>query len=500
MEELQSSPQKPDGAARGRAVLALGVLGTLGVCGCLPVALGLGDGREQVEFAIWISILAGFACFGRSAIHVLWGRYLTRHPSSYPEERLERIELNVLVPINMALAAFWVWSGFSALHQKSPETPFLPAFVLSIVVTLVAMETVRCARRTGKRRGTEIVCEGPVGTWFRDLAKTTDEGAGVVHRGMVFLRNPNAPRKVSRFLMLLATIILIPYSVHLSTAAGRGAHRLVFGGPPSESSGGPATASDPQAGTSGDDPGSEGSGEGDSATGPEECAVVYDGEPAPDPNREELAGLFHAEGAEAAGCPTAAREVAGQEGVWFAQGYCGDELRSFGVTAPDYLPAMLYQQAAEFADARAAEGVLLGASSRWPFRAGDLYVVNTTSGSYVLVRRRSSTGTVETGQGDLPCDSYTTGNLPYTVLPPGLVRLWLELAESGWVWPRSTGSADGARSFEFLLDYPDEEPVALATCPSEQWCTLDVNGERRETNGWPYTSVPEIENVATGGG
>jgi hypothetical protein len=502
MEEGKPIPKAPSEGPRRGGLLAIGVVTALALGGCaVPVALGLTDGSEAVKTAIWASIVAGFLCLGRSVIHIIWGRYLTRRPSAHPGERLERIELNLLVPGNIIVSAFWIRSGLSHLRERSLDTPLLPSLALFILVILIGMETVRCARRTGKRRGTEIVCEGPVGTWFRDFFTTSDEGTGLVHRMMVFLRNPNSPKTISRFLMLLAAVILIPYSVHTSAATGHRLHRIVFGATPTEKTDSNSFASSgSQEGGSGDE--SEGSGgEDETAIGEAvECAVAYDGEPAPSPHREQLAGLFHAEGAKAAGCPTPAQEVAGQEAVWYAKGFCGDELRSLGVTAPEYLPAILYQQAAKFAEARASEGVLLGASSRWPFRAGDLYVVNTTSGSYVLVRRRSSTGAVETQQGGLLCDSYATGNLPYTVLPPGLVRLWLELAETEWVWPQSAGRDGEGRTFEFLHDYPDDEVLATASCPTDQWCTLSVGGEDRQTNGWPYTSVPEMKSLAARSG
>ena len=499
MEEQQPNPEAPDEDTRRGGLLTAGLAGGLALGGCAPVAIGLTDGHEVVETAIWASIVAGFLCLGRSAIHVLWGHYLTWRPSAYAEKRFERTELNLLVPGNVVLSAFWIRSGFSHLHDRSLDTPLLPSLALFVLVVVVAMETVRCARRTGKRRGTEIVCEGPVGTWFRDFFTTTDEGTGFVHRVMVFLRNPNASKSVSRFLMLMAAIILIPCWVHASAAAGNRLHQIVFGPTPRETTGDSSVASggSQEKSAGGESRGSGGAGgEAAAEDGEDECAVAYDGEPAPSPYREQLAGLFHAEGAEAAGCPNPARAVDGQQDVWYAKGFCGSELRSLAVTAPEYLPAILYQQAAEFADGRAADGVLLGASSRWPFRAGDLYVVNTTSGSYVLVRRRSSTGAVEAQGGSGSCDSYTTGNLPYTILPPGLVRLWLELVESEWVWPQSAGRDGEAREFEFLHDYPDDEVVATASCPTEQWCTLSVGGEERQTAGWAYTSVPEIEGLA----
>jgi hypothetical protein len=464
----------------------------------LVVAFGLTDGRNLFVAAIWLVIVAGFACMARSPIHVIWGKYLTRSPSRYPGQRFERIELNVLVPLNVLLSALWIWWGLSRLGHGSPEaTPLLP-LLLFVGVTLVAMETVRCARRIGKRRGTEIVCAGPVGAWFRDLFETSSEGTGFVHKIMVFFRNPNRSKTVSRFVMLLAAMLSLPSSVHASTAVGHRINRLIFG-PPTAGLTSPGHSPDAM-----EKQGEPGKGE-QSGAGNEDgswevqCSTAYDGRPSPSPNREQLADLFEAAGSKAAGCPRPAEKVRGQEGVWYARSFCGAELRSVGVTSPGYgyLPAILYQQAARFAAARADEGVLLGTSSRWRHKGGDLYVVDTASGSFVLARRRTSAGQVGPQSGSLPCRSYSDGNVPYTVLPPGLVELWLEVAATEWVWPRSMGATDAGRNFEFVPAYPSQEVVATATCVSDVQCTLSFQGTERTTPESPhYISVPEIASVA----
>lgn len=483
-------------AAKGNALLRFcWASGSALVGYVLVVALGLSNGRDTVEVTLWVAIAAGVACLIRSLIHIVWGEYLTRHPSHYPQQHRERVELNVLVPLNILLSGAWIWLGFSTLGQDKLDPPFLPALAISVLVTLVGMETVRCVRWTDKRRGTEIVCEGPVGAWFRDFFTTSNEGTGPVHKIMVFLRNPNRPRTISRFLMVLAALLLAPSSVDASTSVGLRINRLIFGTPAPAVAGSDRYVRQGQEGADLFDGEQAGSGEEDSWE--DQCAAVYDGSPAPSPNREELAYLFEAAGSEAAGCPGPAKKVAAQERVWYANSYCGSELRATGVTAPGYLPAILYQQAARFADARAREGVLLGASSRWRYQGGDLYVVNTTNGSFVLARRLASAGGTEAESGNLPCQSYVGGNVPYAVVPPGLLVLWLELAETEWVWPQSTGLVAGNRSFEFVLAYPAEDIVATARCASDQQCVLSVDGEERVTPpGLPYTSVPEIARLA----
>jgi hypothetical protein len=473
-------------------MLRIGVAscGSFAACTIL-VALGVSDGRGPAKVALWAMIVAGICCMSRSAIHALWGGYLTRHPGLDPNRRLELVELNALVPLNAMLSGGWIWLGLGHFGEPEPNIPAAPAILLWALVTVVAMETVRCVRRTGKKRGTEIVCEGPVGKWFRDFFDTADPRSGLVHRFMVFLRYPNGPKTVSRFLMAAVATLLIPLAVHTSNAVGHRFHRLLYGAPTPDA--GPREKSLESNGeTASDTAGKRTWGASEEPTWEEQCGGPYDGRPAPSPNREQLASLFETAGAKVAGCPSPAEQVAGEENVWYAAAYCGSELRSLGLTAPGYLPTILYQQAARFATERAREGTLLGASSRWRFRAGDVYVINTEAGSYVLARSRSSTGRIEPRPGSLPCESYTTGNVPYSVLPPGLVTLWLEVADTRWAWPRSLGQG----RFELVSEHPAAKRLASATCVSDIECTLSFHGEKRITPGSLYTSIPEIANVA----
>jgi hypothetical protein len=465
--------------------------------GVLAMAFGLTDGRSFAVIAKWVVIAAGISCLMRSPIHIIWGKYLTWRPSRSPSHRFERTELNVLVPLNVLFSGCWIWWAYANLDNGAPSAA--PPLALFVLVTLVAMETVRCARRTGKRRGTEIVCEGPLGDWFREFFETSSEGTGFMHKIMIFLRNPNHPKTISRFLMLVTALLLLPFSVHASTAVGHRLNRLLSGSPtPNITNSGDSSDQEEEQVDNGET--GQSSVENPNESWEAQCGAVYDGRPSPSPNREQLAVVFKAAGSKAAGCPHPAEKVHDQEGVWYARSFCGPELRSVGVTSPDYgyLPSILYQQAARFALARAKEGVLRGTSSRWSHEGGDLYVVDTSAGSFVLARRRASAEeSGSSGSGSLPCHSYSAGNVPYTVLPPGLVELWLEVAATEWVWPRGVSESGSSRSFEFVPAYPSREVVATATCVSDVQCTLSYQGAIRTTPGTLYnTSISEIDSVA----
>ena len=461
------------------------------------VTLGLSDAHHPEFLATWVSVLAGFFCLSRSGVHIGWGKYLTRRPAGPPRLRRVLLELNLLVPANVLLCVVWIWIASVQLTKPAPQPPAIVAIVLATAIVVVAMETVRCVKVAGKRRGTEIVCQGPIGEWFRDLFETSSEDSGFVHKAMLFFRFPNRPTQVSRFLCLLAALMIFPTPVHGSSAGGQSLHRILFQ-PPEPISGGENRSRREGDATPEDDPGGEEVEEDDDEA---ECGGAYDAAPAPAVNREQIVALFKDAGMREAGCPRAAEPVAGEDGVWIAPAYCGSKLRSLAVTAPnaDYLPALVYQQAADFALARAREGILLGASARHPIRGGDFYVIDTTLGSFVLIRRRSSTGRLpgsEAGGGS--CVAYTSGNVTYTVVPPGLVGLWLDATEEGeWLFPHSTSASGEGEEFEFLTEYPASESLAGASCSSDLRCTLRVDDEVRRSSGRPrYVSVVEITSLA----
>jgi hypothetical protein len=459
------------------------------------VAIGWGDAHQLELFATWISLLAGIACLCRSPIHVFWGGYLTRHPRGSDDERQALIGLNILVPANFLLSASWIWISVDALAQPAPHPPLFLALAIPIAVVFVAVATVACVKETGKRRGTEIVCEGPIGKWFRKFFKASSPITGVLHKVLEFLRYPNSPKVVSRFLCLLAALMFIPIPVHSSATAGERLNQAI------SSSHAPIIGED-RPHVQPDESAESGIAEGGGKPGLRAwCRGVYDAAPAPTLNREQIELLFEEEGTREAGCPGAAEAVSGQRGVWVAPAYCGAELRSLAVTAPadDYLPALLYQQAAAFARARGREGLLLGSSTRHPVRGGDFYIVDTVLGSFVLIRRRSSSGRLARARrGDLPCESYGSGNFVYTVVPPGLVPLWLDAAEEeDWLFPRSTSASGEGDRFEFLAEYPATEKLASASCSSDLICTLWKDGEARQSSGYPsHVAVADITSLA----
>lgn len=102
---------------------------------------------------------------------------------------------------------------------------------------------------------------------------------------------------------------------------------------------------------------------------------------------------------------------------------------------------------------------------------GDLYVVDTVDGSYVLVRSQLTAEEGEPTDSD-GCGGPSTAGARYETVPPGLVDAWLTVAREGWAWPREiAGTASDDRRFAFHRA-SDEHVVATATCSSDVACTI----------------------------
>jgi hypothetical protein len=224
------------------------------------------------------------------------------------------------------------------------------------------------------------------------------------------------------------------------------------------------------------------------STGPQDpppyavqCGTVPPGYGAPPAQAAEISALWlggmgqSGAGAVQAGCAEPAKQVAGQPGVYYATGVCQSELRSVGVAGPDGQAGLLYQQAARFAVHRAEAGQLTAATSRTRIGDGDLYVVSTNLGTFVLVRSQTAFGgTIQRDSGPWCARRVPSVNVKYVVVPPGLGSQWLDLmGRLGWVWPVDDASnAPPGTNFDFQIDNPTRAVVAHASCTTETACTM----------------------------
>ncbi|MGN6253824.1 MAG: hypothetical protein ACTHO8_02430 [Solirubrobacterales bacterium] len=457
------------------------------------IGTGLATSAEVGKWLAWYLTVAGVGYAGRLPIHVFGNGYVSLHPSLHKLPELRR-KLNFLTSLNAISVVLWLAGAWFLLTQ--PAT--LPLWVEAVMgtgfyvfVMVLGMETVTCARALDLTRGTEFVCQSPIGRKFKILQSKAPDGS-LIQDGMNAIKT-TPPYQASWFLALVAAaLVALPSGVGTAKTTEKVLGKQV---PVVQESPGQEEASQ---GTGGEnrelaaDP-----------TYEEECPHdPVPGEPAPAPRSEQLQALWlggggiEGVGGNEAGCAKPATPVLGHPDVWIARGFCGTTLRSLGVAAPGYMPSLLFQQAARFALAKARAGELRGASSRWPVGEGDLYVIDTDIGSFVLVRPKSSGGSTEPS-GDLPCERFEEVNVEYDVIPPGLISLWLEVGADGWVWPAATGKDDPESGAPALFEFRDQEGnvVADARCYSDTRCAAWIDGTLHVTSDTLFTSLNVLESM-----
>lgn len=209
------------------------------------------------------------------------------------------------------------------------------------------------------------------------------------------------------------------------------------------------------------------------------------GAPAPAPVATLLMRLWLGRGgagARLAGCAQDARPLAHDPATWWVEGRCGSDVQSFGIASPNGSSALLLGQAARFAVGQASAGDLLGASDRYNVGVGDLHVVETRSGTHLLVRPRlTTTGGAPGPTSAPPCSSSRDQSAPYTVLPPaGTELLVSRAAVDGWAWPEPVGREAGRFRLRGGLGTPDDKIVGRLDCVGLQSCLLtDARGTRQ---------------------
>lgn len=487
--------------------------GPCGICcmGCVGLTATSAVGGATLELLlVWYVLVSGVAYAGRLPIHVIWGHYLCLRPSKapFPEDRRR---LNLLVGLNFVSVITWLGMGVLFLTHPDIGIAIKCAATIALygLVVVLGLMTVKYTSKVGLKRGTEIVCGSPVGDVFKDLLPRAPEDS-LIGRFLRLFTNTSAKHQISSFaLVAAAALIAMPAGAYSAETVGKTLQKNLS---PKEAPREPGLS--PAVAVAREMPAAQAP-DPAQAPSPEPAArsLSYSdvcagdpspGSPAPSPQRELLRGLWlggtgmSGAGAVAAGCAQPAEPVPGHPQVWVARGVCGASLRSLGIVAPEYLPALTYQEAAEFAYEKVKEGKLLGASSRWPVGDGDAYIVDTEDGSYVLIRRHTSLGDARPG-GSLPCEGAAPLSAPYTIVPPGLVGLWLEIAQGGWVWPAPADPAEPRGSdFVFRPGGPEASPVARAHCISETSCTAWFEGTLLSTSGSLFTSISAIESVVGG--
>jgi hypothetical protein len=360
--------------------------------------------------------------------------------------------------------AIWLWPSASA--------QFGATLVLYVAAALIAGEMVRLAGLARRARGTERFRELQIIIWLRANCRRAKPLRWIDRRMENVTPTAHTSSFVDRLLLgllIIATLDAPAFAVATYNAIpspGSGSSTSVstksIGTPPPRTgppAGAPTTPAETTPHAPPPDPSYASECSGYPAPG-----TPTQGEPEPPEARAALFALWlgpAGTGATVAGCAQPARRVRlgtnARSAVWFTLGKCGTETRSIGIYS-NGSAALLLQQAARFAARVARNGELLGASPRERVGNGDLYVVQTTSGTTVLVRSRQNAGPAGSTGGGLPCQRLATNNVRYMQVSPQLIPLWRSLMEElGWSWPElAAPTSSGTSSYVFrALDGKD---------------------------------------------
>lgn len=451
-----------------------------------PVALArlLGEASflaYLMRFAIGLGIV--FAI--RAVSHlVLWNWRLYRGATIAPERRRAA---RMGMAAEAFVAVYWLAVGWAL--QAAEPTIYSPAEIPLTLIFLVSLAVIgplsiglagTRAEKAGLSPTTDVFRGSPAANAVKDAANylarlpplralrdwlrgrlPAGKGSGVA----LFL--------VAGLLIVCAEGTYAVYTYRLERMVERRAIEIARGGASAEAGNVDPPTPNPEPGTDGGEENGDGEGcqEGESP-----------GEPAPRTRARALYALWYGdervegEGSAVAGCPQPAEQEPGRPQVWVVRGVCEGRLEGLGVAA-EQGASMLLQQAAEIAYQQVQEGILLSASARVARAEGDLYLLQTVRGTYALTRAHRSAGSTDDPAGLEHCGEYSSENVPYSTIPPGLIGIWTQISSYGWTWPVEDASAsDGDRRFAFLA-YPSGELVARAGCVDDLSCTGTFRGQ-----------------------
>jgi hypothetical protein len=484
-----SSTEPPSAAELTRR--GTGLLRRLLIPKGLAWLLGGGGGVGGVLLTVppravyYLTAAGGLTYAARYGVHVQIGYA----KASKQLARLMRTDLIVVIAFNVLGFASIVWKPSSGVMAAA-------VLVLFIAVLLVSGATIVAAE--GKvPRGSE---------WLRDRNPLkwveTSLGPHADVFGKPFLwviRRATPVRKASCYIVCLLAMLVV-----VGAAAGRASlpaieKGLHLGGGAHTSSTLTSTTPDSETDTTTTVT------TGSSTVVKEEPMPTYEqlcrgyvspGYPAPEPQAKGLHGLFAKTGAIVAGCAGPAAEVSTGSGVWWTPGRCNGEVQSLAVAGTEGPAVLMLQQVAVFAQGKAERGELTGGSARVSAAHGDYQVIETSAADYVMAREDSSLGGSTPKRPPRSCGQFSDRDAPYTLVPPGLVELWLHLARKAWVWPVAAGETEAhAKQFVFRSVGRATAEIATAECSSKDECTMNTAGasESSDSDG---RAANELERYA----
>jgi hypothetical protein len=143
--------------------------------------------------------------------------------------------------------------------------------------------------------------------------------------------------------------------------------------------------------------------------------------------------------------------------------------------------------------------VLLNASPRKDVRGGDLYLVWTEIGTYVLIRSQKATGSTPEEGTARSCEDYTSDNYPYTAIPPGLLRMWFSISRWQLAWPVVDRSSEAAAGGYVFVGADSGTAIARAECETATYCTASFMGRTLATPSAAGASLEAVLRVVRSG-
>jgi hypothetical protein len=481
---------------------AKGLLRRLLIPKGVALLLGGGGGIGGVVYVVpprgvyYLTAAGGVTYAARYLVH----RHMKYADASERLAGLMRTDLAVVIAFNALGFASIVWKSSSGVMATA-------VMLLFFAIMLVSGATIEAAK--GKRkRGSEWLREtGPM-EWVETSLGPHADLFGKPFLSVIRFATP-VPKASCYIVCLLAMLVVV------AAAAGRASlpaieKGLDIGVGAHTSSTTTSTTPDPGANTTVTTTSASATtitGSGTSVNEEKEKPLptyeqlcrdhVSPGYPAPEPQAKDLRGLFYEKGAIIAGCAGPAAEVSSGSNIWWTLGRCNGEVRSLAVTGSKGAPVLMLQQVAAFAQGKAERGELIGGSARVSSAHGDYQVIETTTADYVMAREDSSLGGPSPKKPPRSCGQLSDRDSPYTLVPPGLVELWLHLARKEWVWPVEAGETEsGAKMFVFRSVGRAPAKVAAAECWTERQCTMRTTAGLSESSDSDGRAADELESDA----
>lgn len=315
--------------------------------------------------------------------------------------------------------------------------------------------------------------------WVKFVVIASDS-MGVTQRCVRWLLNPryDAPalsvhlrRIMGAGAIALATLAVVPMA-EVVQALERA------GGPGESTAGQSAPGSTPGGGQAGSSP--------PPTRSPRTYAQLCPSLPDPLAIQHGLGHLFRHHGAVQAGCGEQAMQVDESSGVWVAPGMCGNELRSLAVVSPGRPPVLIYGGAARLVSNHARARDLRYVEWTKVDGGGEVAVVGTSAGSFVLTQRESATsGRSHAAES---CGEVEVMAKKSTVLTPTMSDAWRQfVTRHGWVWP------DQQAGQELIMREGGGVVVAVAACRPSGACFVDGESGYVESSEIAHLTLGDLE-------